>query len=227
MQGQPPWKRWLSYLFEWHIESRSSEYNPHLYVSLKKGRYQLSTAHAVYSFEDLYDNFGDTFKQMDWEKLQAQRVLVLGLGLGSIPLLLQQHLGTDLHCTAVEIDEEVIDLATKYSLPDITLPLEVICADAQAFLEQTTEQYDLICMDIFLDDVVPERMEQQYFLELLRESLAPQGALLYNRLSLTWKDARATEAFFRDVFCQVFPEGTYLSLNGNWMLLNRPALMRH
>ena len=53
---QPLWKRWLSYLFEIHVESTSSDYNPHLHVSLNNGRYQLSTANAIYSFEDLYDN---------------------------------------------------------------------------------------------------------------------------------------------------------------------------
>ena len=48
---QPLWKRLVSYLFEIHVESTSSEFNPHLYVSLYKGRYQLSTANAIYSFD--------------------------------------------------------------------------------------------------------------------------------------------------------------------------------
>ena len=48
----PRWKQWLSYLFEMHIESAASEYNPHLYVSMKQGRYQLCTANAIYSYED-------------------------------------------------------------------------------------------------------------------------------------------------------------------------------
>ena len=110
---QPLWKRFLSYLFEIHIESTSSEYNPHLYVSLQKGRYQLSTANAVYSFEDLYDNFSDAFKEIDLDRLNIQNVLILGFGLGSIPIILEQNFKKKYHYTGVEIDEEVLYLAKK------------------------------------------------------------------------------------------------------------------
>lgn len=224
MIKQAWWKRILSYLFEWHIESRSSEYNPYLYVSFKKDRYQLSTAHAVYSYADLYDNFGGTFEQIDWTKTPVKRVLVLGLGLGSIPLLLQKHLGQTFDCTAVEIDEAVIGLASNYGLPAITAPVEVVCADAGAYLAQTTNKFDLICMDVFLDDVVPEDFEQQAFLQDMKDSLAPNGFILYNRLAATWHDARASEAFYKDKFLPVFPNGDYLTLNGNMMLTNKQGL---
>ena len=111
---QPKWKRLLSYLFEIHIESTSSDYNPHLYVSLQKGRYQLSTANAIYSFEDLYDNFSDAFKEIDLDQLNVQNVLILGFGLGSIPIILEQKFNKKYFYTGVEIDEEVLYLANKY-----------------------------------------------------------------------------------------------------------------
>lgn len=225
-RNEPRWKNYLSYLFEWHIESRSSEYNPHLYVSLKKGRYQLSTAHAVYSFADLYSNFGDTFDLLDWDANSIQNVLVLGLGLGSIPLLLEKHLGTDFHCTAIEIDEAVIGLASKYGLPSVSAPVDVICADAKAYLAQSSQTFDLICMDVFLDDLVPTDFEGQHFLEDLRDSLAPKGVLLYNRLAASRTDTSATSTFFKNQFLQVFPEGEYLPLSGNWMLVNREGVFK-
>ena len=100
---QPLWKRWLSHLFVFHIESTSSEYNPHLYVSLRNGRYQLCTANAIYSFEDLYDNFADSFVQLELDKLPGKRVLILGFGLGSIPLILEKLGYTDFEFTGVEI----------------------------------------------------------------------------------------------------------------------------
>lgn len=224
--NEPHWKNWLSYIFEWHIESRSSEYNPHLYVSLKQGRYQLSTANAVYSFSDLYTNFGDTFKMLDWKSSPVQKVLVLGLGLGSIPLLLEEHLGQDFHCTAIEIDEAVVGLASKYGLPGLSAPIEVICANAQAYMTQSQEHFDLICMDIFLDDSVPTYFEGETFLENLRDRLSPNGILLYNRLAATKRDIKATHTFFQDNFLKVFPEGEYLPLVGNWMLVNRTGLFQ-
>ncbi|MBX2872681.1 MAG: fused MFS/spermidine synthase [Saprospiraceae bacterium] len=225
-RNEPIWKNYLSYLFEWHIESRSSEYNPHLYVSLNKGRYQLSTAHAVYSFADLYSNFGDTFELLDWEAHQIQRVLVLGLGLGSIPLLLEKHIGPNFECTAIEIDEAVIGLASKYGLPNVEAPIEVICADARAYMAQSSQTFDLICMDVFLDDTVPVYFEGQNFLEDLRDHLSPQGILLYNRLAASNADTNATTAFYKEQFLHVFPEGEYLPLSGNWMLVNRQGVFK-
>ncbi|HAI57462.1 MAG TPA: hypothetical protein DCM04_05945, partial [Saprospirales bacterium] len=57
----PKWKYLLSYLMEVHLESSSSEHNEYLHVSLNKGRLQLSTANAIYSYADKYENFYNIF----------------------------------------------------------------------------------------------------------------------------------------------------------------------
>jgi spermidine synthase len=215
------WKKWLSYLFELHVESAPSAHNPHLYVSLKQGRYQLSTANAIYSHEDLYTNFLQAFQRIRLDELPIEEVLVLGLGLGSVPFMLERTLGKHYYYTAVEIDENVIDLANRYCLNQLDSPVTTICADAYAFLLQSEQQYDLICMDIFLDDVVPLPFESLEFLEALRESLTPQGLLLYNRLARTPEDRELSRAFFEGPFRAAFPDATFLDVSNNWILLNR------
>ena len=219
---RPPfWKKLLSYLFELHIESAPSDYNPHLYVSLNKGRYQLSTANAVYSYEDLYTNFLYAFQQIDLEKLPIQDVLVLGLGLGSIPQILEQQFSREYRYIAVELDENVAYLANRYGLDELKSPLTTICADAYSYMLYNEERYDLICMDIFLDDVVPAEFESPEFLAALRDSLTPNGLLLYNRLAAQPSDLDKTRAFFEGPFLSTFPDGAFLDVRGNWMLLNR------
>lgn len=217
---QPRWKKWLSYLVELHIESASSEYNPHLYVSLNRGRYQLCTANAVYSFEELYDNFFKAFQQINLEALPGKRVLLLGLGLGSIPQMLERFFHKNFDYTAIEVDESVAYLASKYILRELYSNIEVICTDAAAFVDQTQETFDLICMDIFLDDVVPSVFETTAFLEKLKELLNPGGLLLYNRLSVKPTDIAKTRQFFEQDFLTVFPQGTYLDVQTNWILIN-------
>ena len=219
--GEPRWKRWLSYLIEWHIESAPSETNPHLYVSLRNGRYQLSTAHAVYSYEDLYSNFRKAFERLDLDRLPGDEVLVLGLGLGSIPLMLERVFGESFRYTALEIDESVIYLADKYALSDLSSSVQTICADAHAWVMQTGQRFDLVCMDIFLDDTVPPPFEAVDFLVRLRDLLNPGGLLLYNRLAANAEDEAASRRFYEGPFLSVFPAGTYLDVGGNWMLLNR------
>lgn len=217
----PRWKVWLSYVFEQHLESTSSEYNPDLSVSLVKGRYQLNTANAVYSFADLYTNFRRAFHQLEIKKQPVSDVLVLGLGLGSIPYMLERVFDCHFNYTAVEIDEEVLYLANKYALPEIASPIEMITADAFSFAAQCETQYDLICMDIFLDDRIPEDFETLDFLADLRRMLSPQGILLYNRLAYSETDKAQSQAFFDDAFRKIFPDGGIIDVGSNWILVNR------
>ena len=107
---QPIWKKWLSYVKEISLEQTYSVYNPHLEVLLVEGRHQLVTEDAIYSFDDKYINFDEAFKRINWQKIKGKRVLVLGLGLGSVILLLEKKYGLDLDYTAVEIDPEICRL---------------------------------------------------------------------------------------------------------------------
>ena len=224
--NQALWKKLLSYFIEFHIESTSSAYNPHLYVSLKQGRYQLSTANAVYSYSDLYSNFTRTFQKLDLDALAIEEVLILGMGLGSIPYMLEKKFEKDYNYTCVEIDEEIVYLANKYVLKTLNSPQQTICADAGIFVEQCQRRYQLICMDIFLDDLIPNQFEHLAFLEKLRDLLAKDGLLLYNRLAVTRADIDKTRIFFEKKFRKVFPEASYLDVGGNWMLLNRADLLK-
>ncbi|MEL7251230.1 MAG: fused MFS/spermidine synthase [Bacteroidota bacterium] len=224
----PCWKIWLSYLTELHIESTSSEYNPHLYVSLYKGRYQLSTANAVYSFGDLYTNFSRTFDQWNWEKFPPNQVLLLGLGLGSIPVILETLHQQPCQFTAVEIDEEVVDLAYRYVLEGLESPIEMITADAALVVQQLTPaSFDLICVDIFDDDVVPAAFEETAFLEQATSLLRKGGVLLFNRLAANTADQEKSTAFYENTFRRVFPGSCCLDVGGNFMLVsNRHAILR-
>lgn len=216
----PLWKYYLSYFFEFHIESAPSEINPHLYVSLRKGRYQLSTANAVYSYADLYDNFLKAFQKIKIDKLAIDDVLLLGFGLGSIPYMLEKKFNKTYHYTAVEIDENVLYLANKYVLPELTAPINFIPSDAAIFVSYCQEQFDLICMDVFLDDEIPAHFESEAYLLQLKALLKPNGILLFNKLALRADDKERCEAFL-PIFKKVFPNGTYLDVNGNWILINR------
>lgn len=221
----PAWKKWLSYLVEVHVESAPSSSNPHLYVSLRNGRYRLSTANAIYSYEDLYSNFRRAFEQMNLGRLPGNDVLLLGLGLGAVPLMLERVFGQPFRYLAVELDPNVIYLANIYALRELSSPVTTICADAYAYTRQLEETFSLICMDIFLDDTIPAPFLTVDYLQNLSRLLQPGGVLLYNCLYRNPDDKRATEAFYEQQFRQVFPRATYLDVDGNWILVsNRVAL---
>ena len=164
----PHWKRLLSYLIDLRIESSASDHHQHLDIWLSRGRFQLCTENAVYSYEDLYENFGSLFKEkLALDRLPGNRVLILGLGLGSIPIILDQISRDHWDFSAVEIDDEVCRLANIYASPKISSPLEVHVADAQIYLSVNHTSFDLICVDLFVDDEIPEEFRTEDFLNML------------------------------------------------------------
>jgi spermidine synthase len=223
---QPRWKRILSYLKDVHIETTESVYNPFLHIVFKNGQYQLCTANAIYSYGDKYDNFSKAFNKIDLDNLPIQNVLILGFGLGSIPLMLEKMFHKKYHYTAVEIDAEVLRLANTYVLPEIGSNIEFQVLDALTYTMFTEEKFDMICMDVFLDDTIPTELEQDDFLNNLKDMLTEKGVLLYNKLAYHKKDKKQAEAFFQNHFKRVFTEGVYLDVQGNYILLNRGDVLK-
>ena len=209
----------MSYLTEVPLESRPSEYSDTLYLSLVRGRYQLYTTNAIYSFGDLYRNFYETFEKLELAERSIDRVLVLGFGLASIPYMLEKHFDRQYHYLGVDIDEEVLDLAQTYVLGDLDSRFELICGDAASFVASCTEQFDLIAVDVFVDHRIPNRFETSDFLDALYRVLAPQGLLLFNRLADSTTARDQTERFYRERFRPRFYRVQYLEIEQNWVLV--------
>ncbi len=218
---QPLWKHLLSYIKDVLLESATSIYNDELNVLLVKGQYQLVTPEAIYSYGNRYDNFFTAFKHLDLEKEQIDTVLLLGLGLGSIPLMLEKYFNQKYRYTAVEIDEDIINLASKYVTNHLDSEITTICTDAIKYVQIDQKKYDLVAMDVFVSDYIPEEFETEDFLQNLKNRIAPNGLLLFNRLYFFEKDKIRTEEYFESTFKKVFPLGRRLNINGNWILLNR------
>ncbi len=216
---QPLYKRLFSYLKDVHIESTSSDYNEVLDLYLVKGRYQLCTEKAIYSYADKYDNFAKVFDTIDLQKIE--NVLILGLGLASIPYIFEQIHHKYFSYNGVEIDDEVIYLASRYVLDDLKSNIEVINTDAYTYMCLNQTKYDLICMDVFVGDSIPEELESIEYLTMINDALSKDGLLIYNRLFLNESDIKATTLFYENVFSKLFPLSKAIDTGGNKMLLSR------
>jgi spermidine synthase len=222
-----PWyKKAISYLMDVHIETTSSKYNEQLHVVLSKGRYQLLTPNAIYSFADKYDNYRMTFEKIQLPAQPEVEVLVLGLGLASIPYMLEKKFSKKYSYTCVEIDDAVIYLSSKYVFPDLKSEVQVVSADAQHFVQWTSQKFDMICIDIFVDDTIPEVFLHDDFLCDIDEILCDDGIILFNHLSMTSKDKANSNAYFKHVFQKHYPEGAGLNVLGNTMMINRKSVIK-
>lgn len=214
------WQRLQSYFMEVPIETLHSDYNPTLQVSLVRNRFQLSTENSIYSFDDLYVNFYRAFRALQLPK-EGSDVLILGLGLASIPYMLEHHFERHYNYWAVEIDEAVVELASKYTLPRLNSHIEIFCTDAEYFVQTCDRKFDLVIVDLFLDDVIPTFLDDHEGNAHVKSLIGTHGLVMYNRLFRSEHDQERTKKYYEEIFKSSFDQASQLDVGGNWILLGR------
>lgn len=110
---------------------------------------------------------------------ETKRILMIGVGGASVSIYLGRAM-PELAIDAVDIDPGVIEAAKQYFGARDTSRVRYIAGDGRAFLENSTQSYDLILHDAYHGGGVPSRLLTQEFYELMRKRLAPGGAAVYN-----------------------------------------------
>lgn len=185
------------------VERRPTAKNPALEVALRNGKYVLDSARVNYSFGGLHAAFADVFQELEVRRRAPQTALVLGLGAGSIPALVSAYPQPP-RTTGVEWDPEVVALGEQFFGLGGHAFLETVVAEAAAFMRENERQYDLICVDLFQDALVPPEAETPAFLRALDAALAENGLLIFNRIAIDAATREATTQF-GEKFLAVFP----------------------
>ncbi len=206
-----------SYITDVLIDSVPSAFSGRLDLYLSKGRMQLCSPNAIYSYADKYDNFTDSFARLDLSKVHD--VLLLGFGLGSIPYMLERVFDKHFVYTGVEIDPAVISLASRYVLPDLSSPVHLVEADAAVFVQVDSSSYDLICIDLFLDTTIPGPFLDESFLAEAMSLLRKGGLLMFNHLYLTEADKTEAKDYYAKVFSPMVTAPAIMELRTNAMLM--------
>ncbi len=133
-----------------------------------------------------------------------QRVLVVGLGGGTIPSLFRKHL-PELWIDAVEIDPEVVHVAKRYFGFREDAAMRAYVQDGRRFIEQRRNLYDVIFLDAFGTDSIPHSLTTREFLQSVRRALKPGGLVVgnvWNRSSNWLYDSMIVT--YQDVFDSVY-----------------------
>ena len=118
-------------------------------------------------------------------KPDPKRVLIAGLGGGTIPLVLSE-LFPSASIDVIEIDESVARVANEFFFFEETDLMRVHINDARVFIKRAAlkeEKYDYIVLDAFSGDYIPEHMLTQEFLEEVKQVLTPDGVVVANTFS--------------------------------------------
>lgn len=172
----------ISWIYPIRIEETNGELHHVLEVNMYRGKKYLDTENVNYSFGALQEVFDHAFVQTNLYSKKINSVLILGFGSGCVANLLLKHCNPNMHITGVEADSEVIRLTEKHfplTNPDRTI---IIHEDALRFVAKERNQYDLIIVDLFLEDIVPDECQSRDFLLLLRKLLTENGIVYFNKM---------------------------------------------
>ena len=148
-----------------------------------------------------YTSLGFTFRP------DAKKMLIIGLGGGSIPKKLQKEF-PNLEMDVVEIDPEVIKIAKEHFNVRESKSLRLHAQDGRLFLTRTQNQYDVILIDAYYADAMPFHLATKEFFELAQRKLTANGIVVVNLISAvtgrSGKIARSIIKTQRPIFPQIY-----------------------
>ena len=134
-------------------------------------------------------------------KPDPERILIIGLGGGTLPMALRDILPSAVIDT-VEIDEAVVRVAKRFFDFAEDDQNRVYVQDARVFGKRAAlrgEQYDLIILDAFDGEYIPEHLMTVEFLSEMRGLLSDDGVLVANTFASSklydYESATYAEAF--------------------------------
>ncbi|MCP3673722.1 MAG: spermidine synthase [Gammaproteobacteria bacterium] len=116
---------------------------------------------------------------------EPKSILIIGLGGGTLPTSLENNFNTATIDT-VEIDEAVVRVAKKWFFYQQSNKQKVITIDGRVFVKRQLRKqknYDLIILDAFNGDYIPEHLMTKEFLKEIKQLLSDDGLLIANTFS--------------------------------------------
>lgn len=217
-----------SYVFPYPVEQRKGRLTSFLEVVLDNGKLVLNTANVNYSYGSLHDIFYKTFQKLNVREREIKNVLILGFGGGSIASLLIDTFQKNCIITGVEADEVVIELAEKHFNIERFKNLDIYKTDAYTFVSGCTQKFDLIAVDIFVEDETPEKFSDNQFLLSISNLLTPTGIICYNRMLPVENGEIQAVELTKSIDQLIGPNMIlkyYMGGRTNWMIVHDRALL--
>jgi spermidine synthase len=152
---------------------------------------------------------------------EPDKILIIGLGGGTLPSTLSR-IFPKAKIDTIEIDPAVVRVAQKYFNFRTTSTNNVSEEDGRVFVKRAITKgmkYDLIMLDAFDHDYIPEHLLTQEFLKEVKKVMTPGGVLTAN----TWSSSRLYDhesATYESVFGVFFN----LRLNSRVILVKNDGL---
>src|SRR3990172_771325 len=106
----------------------------------------------------------------------TERVLVVGLGGGSIPKRFWRDY-SDMAIDVAELDPMVVDVAKRFFEVREDPRLRIVVQDGRQFLLRSARKYDIIILDAYFAESIPFPLTTVEFYRLVKSRLEPGGVV--------------------------------------------------
>lgn len=201
------------------LEEKTSKFNGKVTVtkSLGLGTY-IQVDGLTQSGGVVTDVWRSTLKNIQHRTNNIENVLILGLGGGSVAVLVKKF-WPEAKITGVDIDPVIVEMGQKYlGLNKIDVDIKI--EDALAFSHQLSalgKKFDLIIVDMYKGYEVPEKFSEVDFLNTIKKLLADKGMAVFNRLYFGEK--RKVAMKFGERLQKMFPKVDYFFPEANVMFI--------
>lgn len=179
-------KKFLSYIIPIKIHQKKSEINNNLEITWNNGQLVLDSKNTNFSYGSLQKVLQFGLQSIGFQKIKGfNHILVLGVAGGSVIKTLVDDVQYKGKITGVEIDGIAIELANEYFGLQKIENLEIIIGDAENFVQATIQKFDLVIIDIFQDNVMPDFLFEEKFTGNISNCLTEKGTILFNTIVST------------------------------------------
>lgn len=160
------------------MKTIESDYNGVLEISTYKGRKVLDGQNVNLSYGSVHKIWKDALKKVELK--DSESILLLGLGGGSIVSLLLNDFKFKGHITAVELDPVIIRIADKEFGIRKNRKLNIICDDAFKAVKNIKQKFDLVLVDLFIEDKIAADVLSATFWNHVYRNLTKEGSMILN-----------------------------------------------
>ncbi len=186
------------------IEAGTTELGQKYEVNYENGVKVLNSENANYSFGSLHQIMLKGIDEV-LKKHKPKRILILGLGGGSILSIMKKKFKWPYTYTAVELDADIVRLKLTYFDEAGAENGEVLCMDAKTAIHQLEDHsYDLIVDDVFWDNSIPDFCKEQDYLSRNNALLSDGGIYMRNTMDTSGMNHKEYEKQLSLVFSSFY-----------------------
>jgi len=174
----------FSYLWPVTIKNYSSPYSGELYIRYFLGKKVLDCKHTNYSFGGLQKVLKRALELLPFNP-DTKKILILGLGAGSVVATIRKQHSKTAHVTGVEIDATILQIAREeFGIVENSLT-KLVQEDPMVCMANNADRDDRIIIDLFIVDTIPEAALEAPFLKQLVTAMEPGGYVVFNTIPET------------------------------------------